>query len=191
MTKRHQLSLRIVAPLALGALLLSGCDDSSGKTGESESPSPSVSSTTTSSPTVTTSPTDAPTETPDNPLGPEETIREFVRVQNKMDADGDTAAFLAMSQNCDYCSKTAKRVSDIYKNGGYIRTEGWTVASMELSRKLGQRRSYWVTVEEAPIEFRERRGGELKKFDGGARKWLFGLIRVGENWKITYGGIDK
>lgn len=191
MTKRPQFTLRIAAPLVIGALLLTGCDDSSGKAGESEGPSPT--GTADPSPTASTSPTDepSPTDTPDKPLGPEATIREFVRVHNEMWDDGDTAEFRSMGYRCDYCRKHADTIASIYKNGGYVDSEGWTVKTTKLDRSVGNRRSYWVVLDEAEIKFRERKGGKQQVSKARTRKWLFGLIQRNKEWKVTYGGFDK
>jgi hypothetical protein len=186
-TKRQPLSLRIAAPLVIGALLLSGCDDSSGKPGESESPSPTAGPTGTAdpSPTATTSPTDAPTESPDEPLGPEAVIREFARVHNDLLADGDAKAFRAMGHNCDYCRDFSKRIEAIYDRGGYVKSKGWAIRSITLVQKRGTRRAYRVILFNAPAETKERKGAPLKNYPGEQETLIFGVWQIDGAWKIS------
>lgn len=187
MTKRHQFTLRIAAPLVIGALLLTGCDDSSGKAGESESPSPTTSSSgaTDPSPTASTSPTDESTETPDKPLGPEATIREFARVHNDFIGDGDAKAFRAMGHNCDYCRDFSKRIEGIYDRGGYVKSKGWAIQSIKLAQKRGTRHAYRVILFNAPAETKERRGAPLKTYPGKQETLIFGVWQIDGAWKIS------
>ena len=164
--------LRFAALLTAGLVLTScGSDDPEPKF-EAE-PSPSTSASTSPSPSATAEQESA-----------KEFIRRWVDEANSMQADGQVDEFLAMSPRCEGCATIAHRVRSIYKSGGYIKTDGWTIHSISPMGRTGASATYEVRVTSAPTEYQEAAGGAIESYDGGPRKYQMNLSRRGTEWRL-------
>lgn len=171
----------MAAALCAAALLLSGCSD------DPPEPKPL------DPPTGSETPTTPPTSEPPQAQTPEETIREFVRLQTEMEATGDAKAFRAMGHNCEYCEGYGDTVEGIYKRGGEMTSTGWTIKSIRphAVHQTG-RRTYDLIYDEGPTSYRWAKGSKVKREP--ARKgvrYKIELTRVDGQWKVTVVGDYK
>lgn len=133
-------------------------------------------------------PTDSPTpsETDSSPVAPQQTaeefIREWVRLDNQMQATGETDAFRAASSGCQSCVSYAERVADIYRSGGFIRTEGRTVLTV---KEITSDRTYRLKVRSAPTKYREGSDSPTKSLDGGVTTYRLTLRRSESGWVVA------
>lgn len=174
----------MAAALCAAALLLSGCSDDPP---EPKPIDPDEQTDVPSSPTTPTSPTVSATPEPPRP---EDTIREFVRVQNEMERTGDATDFLALGYKCDYCRKYARLVEGIYKRGGVMNSAGWTIRSItrQPARTKGLR-SFDVVFDDGATSYRWEKGAPTKR--DPARKgvrYLFELRQHDDAWKVSLVG---
>jgi len=170
MRSRRLAALAVVLPL----VVLGGC-------GDNPKPKPYDPPTTSASPSPTTS-------TTPNADSPETVIRQFVTAQNQMMKNGKTDAFLALTSDCAYCVDFSGRVSKMYAEGGYIRTRGWTIVSIQspVMQSDGDVSVRFV-INSAPTDYKESRSGAVQRFDGGTGlKKRATLTRVAGQWRVDY-----
>ncbi len=141
----------LLATLALGA-----CDD------EPPFPDPSESATLPTSPSPSES-----SSSPPEAESPEEFIRRWVEAQNEMLTSGDVDQYLTLSRGCGPCDDTARRVRDVYEQGGFIETDGWAVTSIARSGGQGRVVTYEVQIDNAPTRYAEKADGPLKTLEAG------------------------
>jgi len=144
---------------------------------------------------LTPSPSPAGSATPsarasEDPLAdetPQEFLRRWVEVQNRMQTTGDTARFLALSDGCADCEAIAQRLSAIYDKGGWVKTSGWTITSIQAPRRLSKTEiGMDFSVSSAPTEFVEAAGAAVQHLDGASRvHMLIQAKRSGGRWKAT------
>ena len=111
---RRALALALTVPL-----LFAGCSDD-------PEPTPDIPDPTTSSPTE--EPTE--TETPEVE-SPEDFVRRWVKVGDKMQQTGEVRAFRRISRNCQACAQVADQVESIYSAGGSIDYAGSKVSLLK------------------------------------------------------------
>ncbi|MDN5744532.1 MAG: hypothetical protein L0H31_05345 [Nocardioidaceae bacterium] len=108
--------LRTIAALAAVAALTAGCDDGTGDIPPYEEPTHYP---VTGSPSPTTS-NDPLTDPPKDETA-KQFIKRFFALGDRMQATGETAALLEVSDGqCDSCKNLARRVRKIYRGGGSI-----------------------------------------------------------------------
>ena len=113
----------------------------------------------------------------------EEFIRRWVREDIAMQNSGRTERFLALSDTCRGCAGLARFVEDTYAAGGFVRTQGWLILSIERVRVTEMPLpSYTVRVDSRPTEYRERAGAQIQRLDGGRFTYRFDLVRRGGAW---------
>jgi hypothetical protein len=118
--KLARLTATLMAVVALGAC----SDDPEPKVGP---PSDSASSA-----SMDTSPTAEPTPT----LGPEETVRAWVKARNTTVLTGNIADVRDLSsRECQSCVDSYGPVHEVYLEGGHYETDGWRISASEV-RKL-------------------------------------------------------
>ena len=94
-------------------------------------PDPTPSSSAASPSETASSPTTSPTA---EALTPEETVRAWVAARNQALQDGDTTAAEALSApGCESCENSLGPIRDVYAGGGHYETEGWRVASSDVT----------------------------------------------------------
>lgn len=161
------------ALLAAAALLLAGCGD------DTPPPTPSSSSVPTSASPTTQSPTPQPESA-------EEFIRRWVEVQAEMQNSGNTTNFLMLAKDCVPCEKFARTIEGFYGDGGFVRTQGWTVQTIKQGSSTSPRHPVFVVdVISSPTDYKKTRGGKLEHLPGGPARYRFALQREAQLWFVA------
>jgi hypothetical protein len=164
---------RLLAALACClCALLSGCSDDSSSSADPP-------------PTATTTPAD-PTSSPTEEVeSPEDFLQRWVEADREMENSGNTAEYLAMSKQCSACKGLADQIEGIYKAGGYVKTDGWTILSTKFSKPNKQGvLSATMKIDAAPTKYVEAEGGEVQELDGGVQRQLVTLSASGGTWNV-------
>jgi hypothetical protein len=157
-----------VTALALGLALgaLTGCQADE----PVADPAPSVSSSVSSpSPSESSSPAAAET--------PEEFIRRWINVHTEMQNTGETQEFRKLSTGCVPCYDLADQVDEIYQEGGFVETDGWTPTSFKRLGPSGRSMTYLVGIENAATEYKETSGAEVTTLPAGTGVERFEIQR--------------
>jgi hypothetical protein len=158
---------RTLAATLVAGVLLAGCSDDPEPTFEPPaSPSPSESESSSAKPEA---------------QSPEEFIREWFALNTEMQNSGETEAFLAVSLQCDPCSKLAKQVEEIYGAGGSIRLRG---QSVERVRRIGSG-EFSVVVNAAPTVYTESESAPETRLPGGPNEYRMFLRKRDGAWMIS------
>lgn len=165
--------IMLAATSLVAVLLTTGCG------AEASSPSLATEAATQTNQSATAS---AASDPP--PKTPKAFVRLWVKEANSIQADGRVGTFLAMSPGCDACAQFAKRVRKMYRKGGYIHTDGWTVRSITLVQRLPNHASFELKYLSAPTEYQEAAGTAVKHYDGGPGSVQVFLTRRGGNWGL-------
>ncbi len=169
--QRHR---TLTAVAAAATLLLAGCagDPEAGPPPPSLTPRPTLA-------TVTESPEPEPEP---------ETAKEFIRrwpvVETAMVTTGDSTEFLSLSDdNCGYCSTLAARITNIYAQGGFVKTTGWTVSKIRRApgSEAGDHK-YELRSRYEPSSLKEKETGEVQQLDGGVVTQEVTLIKSDAGW---------
>jgi hypothetical protein len=170
---------RVLAALITCSLMgLAGCADDD-PVASAPSASPSV-----QQPTPSASPSEPETSRP-------ETAREFIRrwpvVETKMINTGETAKYRAIyDTRCRACERLARRVQEIYANGGYARTAGWEIDSIRHVKVTGATgRLYVVRTTASPTELRSSADGSVTNLPGGKITHQVTLRKLAGDWRIV------
>jgi hypothetical protein len=159
--------------LAIALLTLAGCSNDS-----SSSADPATPSTTSAEPSSTPPETEAP-ETA------EEFVRRWVEVSNEMQNTGETTEYRSISQACRPCIEVADQVEGYFKAGGYVKTDGWTIRSIEVPKPgAAKKLTLTLDVDSAPTEYVESAGGEIQHFEGGRVLELVTMSRADGDWAV-------
>ena len=138
-----------------GALLLAGCS------GAEPSASPP------SEPPSTTPATSAPTPTPTPPPLPADAkglsresaqsfVYHYIDLINLAVTTGETDSLRAVSlHGCRGCSRLMRGVEDVYRDGGWIRSEGWTAKTWSSPGRRPMRERVVSVVVRMPDETRK------------------------------------
>jgi hypothetical protein len=160
--------------VALFLSVLTGCSDdvSSARPPTVPASSPSTSSTADPSPT------------PDEQT-PEEFVRAWVAEYNAMQNTGETEKFRSLSLRCKACASVADQMDAIYGAGGYVKTKGWSLTSLRVSKPNGKgQRVVTVEVDSAPIEYVEEAGGPTQSFPGGDSRYELSIAPRTATWNM-------
>lgn len=162
----------------LGALciILAGCSN--------DAPAPralrsSGSTDAVDSPTPPKSPSSA------GPRTPTAFIRHWVVVKNKMFDSGNTDNFRALSQRCIGCNQLADEIDKIYRDGGYVRSRGWDVVSLELLKRVSHGTVFDLVVDSAPQVYKTSRNGSVMRYPGDAsQRWRIQVRMQGAGYSV-------
>lgn len=161
--------MHLRTPLALllgSALLLTGC-------GAEDEPEPKFEAESTPTPTV----------------AKEETAEDFIRRWNDEQArmqEGDTAEYRRIAGQCKPCMKTADRIDKIYADGGFVKTDGRKVRSIEVSdRSQNVANAYLVEVDSAPTVYKESSEAPEEELKGGASLYELRLAKKDGEWRLV------
>jgi hypothetical protein len=103
-----------------------------------------------------------------------------------MQNSGDTSEYRAISRGCQACEALADQIEGIYLAGGYVKTEGWSVADIEVSNPGATGRVLAeVEIESAPTEYREAAGSPLQHLRGGSLVERMTLKPLGWSWLLV------
>jgi hypothetical protein len=153
---RHFMHVRRALALTLAVpVLLAGCSDD-------PEPTPNIPDPTSSSPT----PTEPATEEPEAE-SPEEFIRRWVEANTRMQNSGEVEEYSTLSSKCRPCLQTAKRVEQIYANGGFVKTDGWILGKVIDRSGTTGNPVLDLEIESSPTTFKERADAERQELPGG------------------------
>jgi len=170
---RHFMHVRRALALTLAVpVLLAGCSDD-------PEPTPKMPDPTSSSP----SPEPTETEEPEAE-SPEEFVRRWVEVDRDMQNTGNTSEYERISGKCKTCMSVAMRIEKIFANGGFVKTKGLTVLSVEDQAGTSGRRVVDVRVRSAPTVYKESTDGRERRFPGGTITYRMRL-NAGPPWQLV------
>jgi hypothetical protein len=135
-------------------------------------------------PPVSSAPTSSPTESPQRE-SPEHFVRRWAREDVRMQNTGATSAFRSLTNHCGGCAAVADRVDAIYKAGGHVETEGWTLRHIGETDRRGQKRTIEITVDSAPTTYVEAKGDDPKHLNGGRERFQVQIEPSGNSWVVT------
>ena len=141
-------------------------------------PSPTTSSATPTSPTPTSS-SPAP-----QPESAEDFIRRWVEADIRMQNTGDSSDFLQLSMNCAPCTRFADLITGFYDAGGYVKTAGWRVVSIDDLQGSGRTRLLLVHVDGRSTTYKESSDGPTKHLPGERTQYQFTLRATGPSWVV-------
>jgi len=155
--------------------LLAACDDDPRpRIGPPESTSPA--------------PTDPSSSTPES-LGPKETVRAWVEARNYALNTGDVAQVRDLSAaSCETCTDLIDPIAEVYKEGGRFETEGWTIASSNVSKQKGRRAEVQVALDVAGGRTTESAGAKPVEYPPEKRIAVFKLNRIEKAWRVSFLG---
>jgi hypothetical protein len=114
----------------------------------------------------------------------EQFVRRWVEVDRHMQNTGEMDRYLSISSGCRPCTQVAERVAQMYANGGWVRTKGWTILDLkDVSTEVG-RVAFDLRVRSAPTRFRETRSGEVQRYPGGVVVMRLRLTNK-EPWRLV------
>lgn len=135
-------------------------------------------------PPISSSPSSSsPTSAPHRET-PEHFIRRFVSVSNAMEMHGSTHAYLALTRGCDPCRSLAAQIASARSNGGFYRSKGWSITSIEPA-VVGKSGSVDVAVQSAPTSFKTSSEAPTQHYIGGAFTFRLAVRRTETGWKVT------
>jgi hypothetical protein len=160
----------LAALTCCGLLALSSCSDDSSSSADPPSPTP-----------TSTSSEPSPTQEAETP---EEFVRRWVEVDREMQNSGETAEYLRLSRECRPCKAVADQVEGYYSAGGYVKTDGWSIKSINVA---GTKRRSQVTINvvSAPTKYVEAEGEPEQELAGGRGDYLLTLLADDATWVLT------
>lgn len=161
---------RTAAALLVAGLLLAGC---------SEDPEPRF------APTQSPSPTESETTAAPEAQSPEEFVREWVRTYNSFETDGDDEQLEALHRNCATCETVLSVVSQAYANGGFVKSDGWTVEKSEELYRRDNAAGVRTQVAVSPSRYKASESSEVTRGTGGRVTMEFDLVRRDGGWRLS------
>jgi hypothetical protein len=102
-----------------------------------------------------------------------------------MQNTGDTADYRSISRGCRPCQAVADQVEGYFEAGGFVRTKGWSIKSVDLSASgPGGQITATVAVSSAPTEYRESADSDVKRLEGGSITELMTLTPRAASWHL-------
>jgi hypothetical protein len=155
-----------------GLLALSSCSDDSSSSADPPSPTP-----------TSTSSQPSPTQEVETP---EEFVRRWVEVSNEMQNTGETKVYRSISRGCRPCTAVADQVERYFEAGGYVKTDGWSISSLKLSKPgAAGRVTATVEVESAPTQYKESAEADAQALEGGSVIELMTIEPYSNSWVLT------
>ena len=167
--------LGVTGVLAVGLLGACGGDDEAAPKPKfsSSSPAPTASS---SSPVVESS--SAAPETP------EAFVRRWVTLQTQMQNQGNSADFRSISTTCAACIGLADLVDSYYAAGGFVKTRGWAIKSLNCQEN--QSKVYCTArIVNATTSYKESSSSPQKVLQGGPFMEIFEAALTQDTWNMT------
>jgi hypothetical protein len=163
------------AAVALVAASLAACDG--GDPEPKISPSSPVASPSSPAPTSGSATPEAET--------PEAFIRRWVDLQREAQNSGDTEELRSLSEKCDPCMAFLRRIDEIYAEGGFIETDGWSIRKIARPMATPDGVQVDVSVTSAPTRFRESTDADTQTLQGGELEERFLLERESSSWLVS------
>jgi hypothetical protein len=136
-------------------------------------------------PPISSAPTSSKATFPAKRESAEHFIRRWAAADIQMQNTGETAPFREMSDHCHDCLDLANRVDSIYRAGGYIHTEGWSVGKVAIVSQTGARLLINMHVVSKPTAYRESSNGPRKSYPGGPATYQLGVAKSADSWMVT------
>ncbi len=151
--------------------------------GDEPPPEPPSSATGSPSPTPTDSPSASDTAGPETA---EDFIRRWVEANTEMQNTGETAEFRKLGRGCSPCKSVADTVDSFYSAGGYVKTEGWNIESVEPGHESsGDGSQLILHIESRPTEYKESADGDVMRLPGEITRYRFDLGSRNDHWVVT------
>lgn len=170
LSARGGLTLAVVVPV-----VLAGCSGGIAPGAEEAARTPAMSSVPSPSTTETAA---AEAESP------QDFIRRWVREYNRMQDTGDAGRFLAISSRCGPCRDVAEAVETAHAAGGFYRTEGLRLLSVEDRTSGTGPLVLDVRTDAAPTAIKDGAGRPIRRLPGGRAVFRFRLSRS-EPWQVV------
>lgn len=108
-----------------------------------------------------------------------ETAKQFIHrwaaAEAHMESTGRTAAYLALTRECQLCRSLAHNIARRYAAGGYIRWDGLRIDSIEVPPSSGAVVLYTVHAHAAPMTIRDSSASREQHFPGRRVTYLVGV----------------
>lgn len=148
-----------------------------------DTPPPSPPASSSSTPTSPTPTTTSPTPQPESA---EAFIRRWVEADIRMQNTGDATEYRALSRPCSACQDFADLIEGFYARGGYVKTQGWKVLSLEqVPASTRRRTTYIVTVDSRPTTYKQSESGPIERLPGEKTAYRVSLRAASMTWLIT------
>jgi hypothetical protein len=87
---------------------------------------------------------------------------------------------------CEPCVAVADQVEQIFRAGGYVKTDGWSVEKLRVSQPgAGGRLTATVDITSSPTEFAESATADVQRLEGGSIIELMTLEPKRSSWVLT------
>ncbi len=110
-------------------------------------------------------------------------VRHWIELLNYSTSSGDTDDLAAMSSECTSCMAITDFISDVYNEGGSIRSDGWIVEDAWIA-SWDRRRTQVVAQVESTGQVVVRADGDRERFGGGPGIKIY-TLSPGTEWSIV------
>lgn len=95
-------------------------------------------------------------------------VEHWIDVFDQSKEDGNTDDLAALSAaSCVTCENFIEMTNDIYANGGFVKSRGWTIESISEPVRSADSTLVAVNVLQSPQEIRRGADSEVENFEGG------------------------
>ena len=109
----------------------------------------------------------------------------YIDLLNYAMVTGDTKSFRAVGQrNCGGCADYVDLFASTYDRGGFFKSRGWSLDRVLVGSRNGNQVQFTVTATAAPITFRERTGGQLKRSERDPLDFSLVLEKGEPAWSV-------
>ncbi len=184
---------RILALVALLGCAATACSDADSDL----PPDKPATHSSTDSPTTKSTPSDQVVNVPTLPrgarkhslAGAEAFVRHYIDLLNYAAATGDISRLRRAGTDCEGCRRYERLYRTTYRNGGYIKSNGWRVTHA-VAYDQGETSIVLVTVRAPRMRFQKSAESEKRIGKGGTYKLKFELSRADRTWVVTYFGVQ-
>ena len=119
--------------------------------------------------------TSLPQVTASDPQTAKQFIQRWAAADARMENTGRTAAYLALTRECQLCRSLAHNIARRYAAGGYIKGGGLRIDSIEVPPYSGAVVLYTVHAHSAPMTIRDSAASREQHFPGRRVTYLVGV----------------
>ena len=170
-------TVRGVAALGAAVILLAGCGaDAEPKFEADPSGAPS---------SVSPSPDEPAPWEENTPDGAVAFVEHWIDVFDTAKATGDVGELrMLSSKGCESCHNFIETTTEIYSQGGYIRSQGWKVLSVSEPQQAGELMLVATRVLQTPQRVQRSSVKKVERFEGGKIDLEFRLRRE-DGWVVS------
>jgi hypothetical protein len=174
---------RLFAATLVAFLTLTGCQ-ANPRPAPLPSPEPAPSASPT--PTAAAAPTLPPEARGTSMASAKAFVRHYVSLVNHAVTSGSLDELKnAAAPGCDSCDAVIDRVEHVYEAGGYIRSDGWRVRTINIVPGHSPKKpALDVGLRLSPQVVVEKKGGAKRSFDGGRLPATFYLAQSAGTWVV-------